>query len=621
MATTSTPIKRRIKLVMLLTSLTVLGLTSSCFVIYEWAASRQDLEKGVRVVAQIIAANSGPYLLAQRRDEARTMLSTLAAAKQILSAALYDDQQRLFAYYPTNASPSLFPVKPPPLGRQFTASRLRWCVPVSENGVELGALLMESNLTPVYQHVRLYTLPGLLVIIGAVLVAWFLTNYLQSSISQPILDLAKTARIISERRDYSVRASKSGPDELGILTDAFNDMLNQIQTSQRLLKEKEEAQALLAAIVEFSDDAIIGKDLKGTIITWNQGAERMFGYTRSEIVGKPITLLTAPDRPDEEERILERIRGGASVEHYETVRFRKDGTPVQLSLSVSPIRNSRGQIVGISSIGRDITERKQAEEEVRRLNAGLEQRVHDRTAELTQSNEELEAFTYSVSHDLRAPLRHVDAFARILEEELISTATPEICRMIGRIRHGTQMMGQLVDDLLNLSRVSRAPLARQPIDLNRMLQEVIADLRHETGSRAIEWRISELPTVAGDPGLLKQVLANLLSNAVKYTRTRAPAVIEVSHQPQAGESVFVVRDNGVGFNMKYVDKLFGVFERLHRAEEFEGTGIGLALVRRILQRHGGRIWAEAEPEKGAAFYFTLGKPDGGINHCQTRADR
>jgi PAS domain S-box-containing protein len=496
-------------------------------------------------------------------------------------------------------------------------------------------------------------------------------------------------------------------------------------------KKAEEAHALVAAIVESSDDAIVGKDLQGRVITWNAGAERMYGYAPPEILGQSVTILTSPDRPGEEDEILSRIRGGSPVEHYETVRMRKDGRPVQVSLSVSPIRNAKGEIVGVSSIARDITERKRAEEvlahqsnvlreqaqlldlanvlarnmqnriilwsagmeqmygwsraealgnpshellstefseplqqiearllrdgewtgelvhkrrdgqrvsvasrwvlhrdekgkpsailevnnditgrklaeeEIRQLNAQLEQRVRDRTAELTEANRELEAFTYSVSHDLRAPLRHIDAFARILEEELAAQTTPEFRSYIARIRKGTQTMGRLVDDLLNLSRVGRAQLTWQRTKLNSVVEDVLADLKGEIGSRAVEWRIAPLPSVDCDPGLIKQVFANLLSNAVKYTRPRPTAVIEVGQTFAGNQLAVYVRDNGVGFDMKYINKLFGVFERLHRPEEFEGTGIGLATVRRIVQKHGGRVWAEAEPDKGATFYLTL----------------
>jgi light-regulated signal transduction histidine kinase (bacteriophytochrome) len=227
-------------------------------------------------------------------------------------------------------------------------------------------------------------------------------------------------------------------------------------------------------------------------------------------------------------------------------------------------------------------------------------------AELEASNKELEAFTYSVSHDLRAPLRHISGFSKILAEEYGSTLPMEAQHHVQRIQEGTHRMGVLVDDLLNLARVGRRDLSLQVAGLKSVVEGVLADLAPECEGRQIEWKIGDLPLVDCDPGLMKQVFQNLLSNAVKVTRPRSPAVIEVGQKDQDGTCVIFVRDNGVGFNMKYADKLFGVFQRLHRAEDFEGTGVGLATVQRIIQRHGGRIWAEAELDKGATFYFNLG---------------
>jgi signal transduction histidine kinase len=273
----------------------------------------------------------------------------------------------------------------------------------------------------------------------------------------------------------------------------------------------------------------------------------------------------------------------------------------------------------ISSFNEMLAQIQERDAELGKARDHLEQQVEERTAQLNVANADLEAFSYSVSHDLRAPLRHIGAFSEILSEDYGTKMEPEAQQHLDHILTAVKNMSRLIDDLLKMAQIGREPLVCVPTDLNLLLEEVLADLQPEWGSRQIDWRIGALPPVECDPGLIRQVFTNLLSNAVKYTRRREIAVIEVGHVYEEGVSVIFVRDNGAGFNERYASKLFGVFQRLHRAEEFEGTGVGLSTVQRIIKKHGGEVWARSEVDKGATFFFALVAKDRGLTRGKTAA--
>jgi PAS domain S-box-containing protein len=392
-----------------------------------------------------------------------------------------------------------------------------------------------------------------------------------------------------------------------------------ISDQRRIEEALRESQARLNAALASTTDAVFISDAHGRFVNFNHAFATFHKFRNKDecyrtFAEYPGTLeVFFPDGTLAPENMwaVPRALRGETVANAEYLMRRKDtGETWVGSYSFSPIRSKEGVIVGSVVVGRDVTERKQAEQQIKRLNEDLERRVAERTAELQVSNKELESFAYSVSHDLRAPLRAVDGFSRILLEEYAPELCSEVQRYLNIVRKNAVQMGELIDRLLALSRLGRQALRKEPVDFRSLVRQVLEELAPDQDGRQIEIVVGDLPVCEADPGLLKQVFVNLLSNALKYTRRREQARIEIGSfvTPQDRPAMFV-RDNGTGFDMRYADKLFGVFQRLHSAEEYEGTGVGLAIVHRIVTRHGGRVWAEAAVDKGAAFYFSL--PCGG----------
>jgi signal transduction histidine kinase len=473
------PIQRKLRTVILLTSGAVLFLTCTAFFVYEFFTFRQTTLTQLSTLGEIIAANSTAALAFDSPEDANEILSALKAEKNIVAASLYDKNGNLFSQYlPQGANDIVSYKQDEKEGYQFSSAYLEGFQPVMQGNRRLGTLYLKSDLKVMYNRFKLYGIIVILVIILSSFIAYLLSRILQKSISKPILALAETAQAISVHHNYSVRAIKLGEDELGLLTDAFNHMLTQIQEQNKALSE---------------------------------------------------------------------------------------------------------------------------------FNQKLEQKVTERTGELEAANKELEAFSYSVSHDLRAPLRAIHGYMNIFGEDYSDHMDDEAKRLTRNVLANAKKMGQLIDDLLAFSRLGRKELTKSLVPMKYIVSTTWEELSRMEGKRKLEFILKDLPETYADSITIKHVWSNLISNALKYSGNKEKAIIEVGSEEKEEFIIYYIKDNGVGFNMNYYDKLFGVFQRLHSANEFEGTGVGLAIVQRIITKHGGKIWAEAKPNEGATFYFSLPK--------------
>lgn len=378
-----------------------------------------------------------------------------------------------------------------------------------------------------------------------------------------------------------------------------------ITETKRALQALRESEEKYRALMENASDGILLSDLEGNILDVNKRALDLFGYAEEELVRMHVSDIHPKVESDKLQAAFQSIREtGTSLEEH--LVLRKDGSVVPVEVAGTLISYGGGKL----ALGtfRDITQRKQIEEELRRHRDELERNVADRTKELQSVNNELESFSYSVSHDLRAPLRAINGFSQALGEDCGDDLSDEGKEYLARIIAATNRMNQLIDDLLVLSRTMRSEVRRRPVNLSTLAEEIGRELLAAEPERHVTFSFQPDITVYGDGTLLRSLLQNLLGNAWKYTRKREQAVIEFGRMQQEGEQVFFVKDNGTGFDMRFVNKLFHPFQRLHQANEYEGSGVGLATVQRIASRHGGRVWAEGKPDQGASFFFTLGNP-------------
>jgi len=586
------PIKWKLVAVMLLTSGVVVLLTLAAFLTYEFFTHRKNAISELSGIGSIIATNSTAALAFDSPNDAAEILSALRSEPHIVLAGLYDKDGNVFSVYPEGAAAEL-----PPLsgdeGYVLKGQYLEGFLPVVQGDALLGTLFILSNMAEAKQRFQSYFILSGALALGALVMAFIVAFRLQRRISRPILSLARTAAHVSASRDYSLRAAKENADEIGDLTDAFNNMLSEIEEQNRELRARH---VRLGNMVQGMADSYISLDAQWRVLDINHHALAQMNRRREEIVGRILW-----------EEFPELVGSIFWTEYHKVMRDRTPTSFVIYAENYSMWIDARvlPQDDGIAVFYSDITKYKQAEEEVRSFNQKLEAMVAERTLELEAANKELESFSYSVSHDLRAPLRSIHGYMNIFAEEYGGKLDAEATRLINIIQHNARRMGQLIDDLLAFSRLGRKELMKGTISMEDMVDSIWEELLKEQNGREVEFTRASLPPAFADSVTMRHVWTNLLSNALKYTSRKPKAIIEVGGQEEEGRILYYVRDNGSGFDMRYYEKLFGVFQRLHSQEEFEGTGVGLAIVQRILNRHGGAIWADASPDVGATFYFSL----------------
>ncbi len=765
------PIKSKMTAALLGTTFIALLVACTTFLAYERLAFRQALATNLNVLADVLARNSTAALSFADLDDATETLNALRAKPSVEMACLYNADGTVFATYSRGPGMTSPPGKPEADGTRFASDHLAVVEPVAINGKRLGTIYIRAGLTEISAHLLYYAKISAVVLLSSLVLAFVFSVALQRAITRPIFALTKTAKEVALTRDYSTRATKHGQDEIGMLTDSFNQMLDGIQERDSALHtanaalqaenaERKQAESALRESEERLNFALKksrtgGWDLDLVDHTAYRSVEhdRIFGYD-SLLADWTYEIFLSHVLPEDRTEVDRRFQEATAAQKdwsFECRIRRATGNVRWIWVAGEHQRDAKGNPRRMAGIVQDITDRKRAEEEVRKLNAELEQRVEERTRELqsanaslsdfkaaldehaivaitdshgkityandkfcaiskypreellgqdhrivnsgyhpkafirdlwetissgrvwkgeiknrakdgsfywvnstlvpfpgpdgkpsqyiairtditkrkeaeerieqlnanlrlqaTQleiSNKELESFSYSVSHDLRAPLRAVDGFSRMVLKDYATQLDADGQRMLGVIRSESQRMGRLIDDLLAFSRLGRQQIELTTVDMEATAQGIFKELATLEPERKLRLDLQPLPAARGSAPMIRQIWVNLISNAIKFTKERDPGVVEIGvKEGENGEQIYYIKDNGAGFDMRFADKLFGVFQRLHSQAEFTGTGVGLALVQRIVQRHGGRIWAEAEVNKGATFYFTIPNP-------------
>jgi PAS domain S-box-containing protein len=635
-------IRKKVGLALLGTALFAVLVAVVALLVFENLTLERRVRRFVEPYAQLVSVGAETAVAFRDPDRAEEILNTLRANPQVLEAQIFLESGARLASYNSRTNFVAAPAQPASIGVHIGGTTAESVLPLAD-GARLRVVV---SLDQIRQETRQYLwllFCGMCVLLA---ISAGLMAVLQRTVVNPISALVEATERVRTRSDYERRVPASGNDEIARLGRSFNAMMEAVQQRDHSLRE---ISLLQRTILDNAAYGIVSTRSDGVITSFNQAAEQLLGYTAAEVVGIATPMLwhdreeIAQCARELAKETGEMIEPGFGVfvarfrrkhpDEGEWTFIRKDGSRVPVALSGTVLRSETGEISGYVGLAYDLTERKRAEQALRRMNEELEQRVNERTTalrvksdELQESqralmniiedinektsaleavNKEIESFSYSVSHDLRAPLRSIDGFSRALLEDYSEKLDDEGKQNLMTIRAASQRMGQLIDDMLRLSKLNRGEMRWTTVNLSELTEQIGAELKHAEPQRAVEFVIAPDCVVSGDASLLRIAMENILSNAWKYTSKKSRATIEFGSTMEAKGRVFFVRDNGCGFDMKYVNKLFGAFQRLHTAQEFPGTGVGLASVQRVMRRHGGKVWIEGQVGQGTTLYFTL----------------
>ncbi|HEU4470961.1 MAG TPA: ATP-binding protein [Flavisolibacter sp.] len=620
------PIRSKIMRVILVTCGAVLLLTCTAFFTYEFITYRDFTKNELSTIGKIVASNSTAALAFDSKEDADEILGALRAQKHIAAAVLYDSGGRVFAFYPHTLSPEDIPEKVPVKEYRFKGGFLEGVQPVIQEKNQLGNLYLKADMKAVYSRFLLYGVIAVLFTILSFVFAYLISKRLQRSISDPILDLAEIARQVSDKSDYSVRAVKRSGDEVGVLTDAFNHMLQRIQLQSEEIsllninleekvavrtRELQHANLVLAQQNEFTQTiidssvdliAVFDRDMRFLILN-KRADEVYYPLTRDEMIGKGILEVFPSLKNSAMTDSLGKALKGEFI-HHDTYKSIVSGRYFENFFI--PLQNDEGQTDRVLVIGHDITNIMQANEQLRKVNSDLE-----------KSNRDLEQFAYVASHDLQEPLRKIQTFSELSERNM---QYPEILgRYLQKINSSAARMTELIKAVLNYSRLTRKEKDFALIDLNAIVEQIKVDLELVIEERAAIITAAPLPSIEGHPLQIHQLFLNLITNSLKFSEK--PPRISISARkvtggerkdtkPDADYLELVFKDNGIGFEQQYADQIFAIFQRLHSGSQYAGTGIGLAVCKKIVENHQGAIYVESQAGEGTSFYVLLPVPAG-----------